>query len=364
VKILSPINSALEVNPLVEAGAGELYAGVLEEGWRSKYTNVASPNRREWSVSNMGSYRELAQAVSLAHSLGAKVFLTMNALYTAPQYPRLRQEIEKARETGVDALIVADPGLMLLLRQEGWDGELHVSTGATVFNRAAARLYHEKMGASRLIIPRHHSLEEILGLARSIDFMELECFIFNSGCKNIDGFCTYHHGVNELLHGQGYSLPKKLGLDYAFLRLLRLLPPGMAKTIAGACSGRSDSACLLNWKVEPISMGDWDEARLKKAGEWIRSTFGLWSGLDPCGACAVPDLYDAGIKSLKIVGRENPTSKKIKDVRYLKRLVDLWSAGGITKDGFRGEAVRLYGEIFGAPCREWCYYPGCSVAGG
>ncbi len=213
------------------------------------------------------------------------------------------------------------------------------------------------MGASRIVFPRHHNVEEIVRLARAIDFMEKECFVFNSGCKNIDGFCTYHHGVNEILHKGGYKLPKKLGLDYAFLKTLRALPSGISTKIARACNLKSDSACLLRWKVKAESKGEWEEEKISRAVKWMESTFSLYSGLDPCGACALPDFIGTGLDSVKIVGRENPTYKKIMDVKYLKRMVDLWEKGGISREEYIQEAKKAYREVYGSSCREWCYYP-------
>jgi len=356
MKILSPVNKPEEVIPLAEAGAEEFYMGVLDAAWRKKYTNVGSINRREWSTSNLNSYEELHSAVSDAHKMGARVFLTLNALYSAHQYESLKKNLEEIRKSEVDALICADPGLLLLLKETGWDREIHMSTGATVFNHRTARFYYE-MGAQRIVFPRHHNVGEIVTLAQNIDFMDCECFIFNSGCKNIDGFCTYHHGVNEILHKSAYKLPKKLGLDYAFLKTLRTLPSAMSSKITRVCNLKSDSACLLSYNVKPEIKDGWTKDQAKRAKKWLESTFNLYSGLDPCGACDMPQLIDAGIISVKIVGRENPTYKKIMDVKYLKRMLDLWDKNDISRKEYRQEAVKIYREIFGAPCKEWCYYP-------
>lgn len=351
------MSSSKETIPLAEAGAEEFYAGVLNRSWRKKYTNVGSINRREWSVSNLDSYEELDQVVRDAHSVRAKVYLALNALYTKPQYPVLKENLENIMKIPVDALIVADLGMMLLLKEMGWDRELHISTGGTTFNHRTARFFHDTFGATRIVFPRHHNISEIVAMAKAIDFMERECFIFNSGCKNIDGFCTYHHGVNEILHKNVYKLPKKLGLDYIFLKTLRKLPRKIASGITRACNLKSDSACLLNWKVNPEITGDWSKQQAESAAKWFESTFNLWSGLDPCGVCALPDLEEAGIISVKIVGRENPTFKKLTDVRFLKKMIDLWENNDISRKEYEQEAKKTYREIFKTPCTNWCYYP-------
>ncbi|MCD4782930.1 MAG: U32 family peptidase [Candidatus Eremiobacteraeota bacterium] len=356
MKILSPLSKPDEVTPLVEAGAEEFYAGVLDTAWRKKYTNVGSINRREWSVSNLESYDDLDRVVRTAHKLGAKVYPPMNALYSAHQYESLNRNLEEMRKIPVDALIVADPGLLLTLKETGWDREIHISTGCTTFNHRTA-LFYSEFGATRIVIPRHQNITEMVRLAKSIDFMEKECFIFNSGCKNIDGFCTYHHGANEILHKGSYKLPKKLGLDYAFLKTLRRLPQCMAKKIARFCNLKSDSACLLNYKVTPHILKDWTPAQAGKAKKWLESTFNIYSGLDPCGVCAIPDLVEAGLVSIKIVGRENPTYKKVMDVKFLRRMLDLWEKNDMSRTEYKQEAKKAYKEVYDAPCQEWCYYP-------
>jgi len=59
MKILAPLNSPREIRPLLEAGADEIYCGVLAREWKDRYTNVGSINRREWSTSNLNTYQEL-----------------------------------------------------------------------------------------------------------------------------------------------------------------------------------------------------------------------------------------------------------------------------------------------------------------
>ena len=360
MKILSPINSPEEVESLARAGADEFYCGVMPQKWREGYTNVASPNRREWSISNLADHRQLARAVKAAHSMDCRIFLALNAFYTEGQYPGLYRELDELKKIPVDALIVADPGAMGLLRSRGWNREIHVSTGAVVLNSVTARLFHRQFGVTRVVLPRHLTIEEIETISEKLDFLHLECFVLNSGCKNMDGFCTYHHGVNEILHGSSYTLPKKLGLDYHLYRFLRCLPGDLPARLLEQLSGRSDSACLLNWDVKSSPRtGPHPPApqEMKAAARWVKSTFGLWSGLDPCGACAIPRLCRAGIKSLKIVGRENPTNKKLLDVKYLRKMLNLWESGTVKEADYPAVARREYQKNFGAPCREWCYYP-------
>jgi len=355
MKILSPVRSADEVLPLIEAGAEELYGGVLARDWRKKYTNIASINRREWSTSNIESYEELEEMVAIAHEHNARFYLALNALYTEPQHEQLKDHLERIRSIALDALIVADLGLMLTLREMKWHTEIHISTGGTTFNSETARFYHEEFGATRIVFPRHYSAREIVELSGKIDFMDKEAFVFNAGCKNIDGFCTYQHGVNEIVHKGSWQLPKMLGVDQAFYKGLRTLSPKTAVKITRALGGSPDSACLLNYDIA-IRHGSGNREEERAAIEWLESAFNVYSGLDPCGACDFYQFQKAGLASVKIVGRENPTWKKVRDVTYLKSVLDHLK-GSASEEEFIKFCRSQYKRVIGTDCLEWCYYP-------
>ena len=112
-RILSPANGPQEVRAVIAAGADEIYCGVMPTAWRKAYTNVASPNRREWEVSNMTSFETLAASVRAAHEHDVPVFLTLNALYTEGQYAEVQEFVRQAPKCDVDAVIVVELGTLL-----------------------------------------------------------------------------------------------------------------------------------------------------------------------------------------------------------------------------------------------------------
>lgn len=358
MKIMSPLSKASEVEPLLAAGADELYCGVLSSAWRKDYTNMASVNRREWSVSNLTTMEQLEEVVHKAHAHGGKVNLTLNALYTEPQYPLLLKQLEALRRIPLDAVIVADLGLLLTLRQLHWEIPVHISTGATVFNVSAAKFF-KALGGVRVIFPRQNTVAELLDLARKVDFMETEVFIFNSGCKNIDGFCTFQHGSNEILKGKLWKIPKALGLDYKILKALRRCPPACARAVTRSFNFMPDSACLLNYQVE-VAQGR-EEPLASRAASWIASTFNFFTGLDTCGACSLYHFKPAGITAVKIVGRENPTAKKLQDVKFLKSCLNYLDSQP-SWESYQAFAREEYQRIFKTSCHNWCYYPETSAA--
>ncbi len=336
IKILSPVSRVDEVDEVITAGADELYCGVMPDDWRQQYTVAASLNRRQEDNAVPGtsphfkSFAALAESVQRAHARQVPVFLTLNEhYYTHDQHPLLLSYIDRAIEAQVDALIVGDVALMVTLQERRVPLAMHVSTAGTVFNAEAVRFYRE-LGAARVILPRHLTLEEITALAGEVPDMALEVFILNSRCANVDGFCTFQHGMADLFADEE---TKRSHLN----------------------------ACML-----PYNIGVFGEqaAKLDPAVKenisWERQC--IWSGLHiddrPCGGCALYEFNQAGVYGVKIVGRENETDKKIKDVTFIRTARSMLAEAGLGRDEFRKRVRALYRETYRWPCLIFkCYYP-------
>lgn len=356
MKILAPVNSIKDARAVVEAGAGEVYCGILPVEWSSKYSNAASANRREWKTANLGRFEDLKGICGYCRGAGVDVLLALNALYTSGQYPMVFEQIEKALECGVSGFIMADIGLLWAVKRRGMRLKIHISTGGTVFNSRAAMFYQD-LGASRIVLPRHIRVDETAALIKRCPGVEFEVFVLNSGCKNIDGFCTFHHGVNELLHPGVWDFFKKLNFDRHVLNLIKKMPPAVSGKIKGEFFG-IDSACLLNYSVSYFSR---PAPAAESYGELLRgrieASFNLMSGIDTCGACRIKEFKDAGVCGVKIVGRNYSTSKKKADVSFLKAVIDSCGKYGDDAGAFRKFVRARYRKVYGADCRELCYYP-------
>ncbi len=244
MKITAPVNKPEEVEKIIKEGAGELYCGVMPAEWKNKYTNIVSPNRREWTSANLSGFDELKEVVNIAHACGVPVFLTVNTFYTQEQYPLILRQLTEANRIGVDALIAGDLGLLALLKKEGLNIDIHISNIGTAFNSETVAFYKE-LGAKRIILPRQLMVDEIVDLVKSESGIEFEVFGMNSGCKNIDGFCTYQHGISEIMYSQYWDYFKKLHLDQHVLETIKKLPFCVSSRIKANIWG-IDSACLLN----------------------------------------------------------------------------------------------------------------------
>jgi collagenase-like PrtC family protease len=318
VKILSPVDQAHEVEGLIDAGADELYCGVLEETWHGPYP-VISINRRPAGKGHLRTFEELAHGVKAAHRLEVPVFFTVNEhYYTNEQYPLVRRYIEQALGAGVDGIIVSDYGLMAFLRDEYPEVEVHVSTGGAVFNWRAVRFY-KSLGASRVTLPRHLSLKEIEDITARSAGIEFAVFILNSRCVNVDGLCTFQHGLS--------------GKD---------IPPLYRNACMLPCSISSGQDCP-DLDAIVARQRIWEQVHVDDY---------------PCGVCALYELKTLGVRSVKIVGRGNPTERKLKDVGFVRGLLEMLEKEHPTRLAYRKAARERYGEMYKRPCRTYmCYYP-------
>ena len=338
IEILSPLSSPAEVEPLVAEGARHFYCGILPPDWRDNYSVAASLNRRQednpvlHTSPHMTSFDQLRQCCDSAHRRQAKIIVTLNEhYYSAPQYPYLERYIAQCVEAGADAFIVGDPGIMLTIRRHFPDTPIHISTAGTAFNTETVHFYRD-LGATRVILPRHLSLEEIGEIATTAQDIELEAFILNSRCANIDGFCTFQHGLAEFV-----ADPEKKR-DY-------------------------ENACMCLYKISADVRGcDEQQAEqiLQEKISWERQHF--WSAMHiddrPCGACALYEFERWGLAGVKIVGRANAFDKKKKDVRFIAKLLGYLPDEQPDKETFRRHTQQRYTQLYESPCVLFkCYYP-------
>jgi putative protease len=326
MKILSPLDSAAEVDLLIDAGAGEFYCGLLDERWHERYP-VISLNRRPAGKGHFRTFPDLKEAVSRAHDRGVSVYFTLNEhYYTGEQYELLWQYIDGALAAGIDAFIVSDFGLIAALQERAYRVPLHCSTGTTVFNLRSVQFFKD-LGVVNITLPRHLSVDELRSLstgARGIDFT---VFIMNSRCVNVDGFCTFQHGLSGREVFPMYR-----------------------------------NACMLPFQVSGVRLHEDTQAQALPANSPQIQRQKLWERVHvddhPCGACALFDLYAMGIGSVKIVGRGNPLERKLKDVHFISSLLEHARLGNVDRDGYLQHARTLYGSVYERNCRPFmCYYP-------
>ena len=175
LELLSPAGDIERFQAAVNFGANAVYLGRKTFGMRSSPLNF--------------DFEQLSSAVKQAHQKNVKVYLTCNILPRNNEIPQFQQFIEEAVAANVDAVIVADIGLLSLVKKYAPDMEIHMSTQTGIVNYVAANeLYN--MGAKRVVLARELSLDEIAEIrAKSSSDMEIEVFVHGAMCVSFSGRC-------------------------------------------------------------------------------------------------------------------------------------------------------------------------------
>lgn len=316
---------------LAESGADEFYCGLTPAAWLTDYNVAVWLNRRSPRGANLTEYDALGTLVERAHRYRVPVSLTLNApQYTQAQLALVLDVARKASEIGVDTLIVADPALLLALRDEGSATPVHVSSLGAGFNTEAIGFYGD-LGASRVILPRDLSLSEIaLIVSRLGDRVESEVFVLNDGCAHTEAFCLTSHSVGDAFCYRDWV--------YTFRS-------------AGSREARGDALA-----ERALLDGHYRDYR-----EWVRQMSGACTVSDrgfqngACGLCAIDALYRMGITSIKIAGRQAPPLRKLLSLKLVKAVLDKVATGAAPEDitGY-AQALRATPNLCGSG--YMCYY--------
>lgn len=175
LEVLAPAGDEERFGAAVRYGADAVYLGRKQFGMRASPLNF--------------DFEQLCSAVRYAHERNVKVYLTCNTLPRNNEIPYFEQFVREAVEAGVDALIVADIGLLMLIKKYAPDMEIHISTQTGIVNYVTAReLYN--LGAKRIVLARELSLDEIAEIrAKTSPDLDIEAFVHGAMCVSFSGRC-------------------------------------------------------------------------------------------------------------------------------------------------------------------------------
>ena len=135
------------------------------------------------------SDEEMKDAIKIAHEQGKKVYVTINIIAKDKDFEGLEDYLKFLEEIHVDAVIVADIGVLQFVRKKAPNLTVHVSTQANIINSYSARLMAE-LGAKRLILARELSLDEIKEIRKKLPKdVEIEVFVHGAMCMAYSGRC-------------------------------------------------------------------------------------------------------------------------------------------------------------------------------
>ena len=190
-ELVCPAGSLPALKAAVDNGASCVYLGLRDA---TNARNFAGLNFDEAAIAN---------GIRYAHERGCKVFMALNTYPQAANPAPWRAAMDKAVDMGVDAVILADPGLMQYGAQHHPKLRLHLSVQGSATSADAINFYREQFGIVRAVLPRVLSMEQV---QRVIDAtpVEIEVFGFGSLCVMVEGRCalsSYVTGESPNTHG-------------------------------------------------------------------------------------------------------------------------------------------------------------------
>lgn len=317
-----------KIELLAPAGEWNAFVAAVEAGADAVYLGGKLFNARQFA----GNFDDeaLEKAIRYAHVRGVRIYLTLNTLMTDRELQEGLSFAGKAREMGIDAVIVQDLGFAELLAERLPGLELHASTQMTVYNSEGIKAM-ERLGFKRVVLARELELDEIRSICRSTE-LEVEVFIHGALCISYSGQCL------------------------------------MSSMIGGRSGNRGKCAqpCRLPYELKV----DGETPTVAPAGKF------LLSPKDLCSLGELRELEEAGVRSLKIEGRmKSPeyvgtvvgTYRRNIDEIYaepdpqdMKNLTQIFNRGGFSTGYLRGKLGRTMMSM--EKPKNWGVYLGEAVS--
>lgn len=269
-ELLSPAGSPGKLKAAIKYGADAVYLSGRSFGMRSAASNF--------------SVEELYESVKFAHSQGVKVYVTVNTMPRWDEYEQLTEYLCELNETGADALIIADIGVLNLAKRNAPNLQYHISTQAGAVSHADCNAWYE-LGASRVVLARELSLDDIREIKQRInENLELEVFVHGSMCVSWSGRCL----LSSALIGRD---PNRGMCAQPCRWQYKMYAESGKKHVNG-------DDCFLRVEIEESSRpGVRFPVEENELGTFIMSS------KDLCMIEHIDDLCESGIDSLKIEGR-------------------------------------------------------------
>ena len=250
LELLIPASSLEVLKIAVIYGADAVYIGGEAFGLRAKAKNF--------------TLEEMKEGIEFAHAHDCKVYVTANILAHNYDLDGARQYFKELKQIGPDALIISDPGMFTIAKEELPDIDIHISTQANNTNYMTYQFWW-KQGAKRVVSARDLSLNELIQIREHIpDEMEIETFMHGAMCISYSGRCL------------------------------------LSSFMAGRDANRGACTHPCRWKysiVEESRPGEYMPVYENERGTYI------FNSKDLCMIEHIPEMLNAGIDSFKIEGR-------------------------------------------------------------
>lgn len=299
MELVCPAGTPATLRAAVQAGADSIYCGFRDE-----------TNARNFPGLNF-SAQEMADGIRFAHDHGSKVLVAINTFARAENTEPWRRAADTAVASGADAVIAADIAVLDHMSTNHPDTRLHLSVQAAAATPEAIGFYADAFGVRRVVLPRVLSVQEIAALNRAIA-VETEAFVFGGLCVMVEGRC----------HLSSYATGKSPNLNGV------CSPPEAVHYVEEA---NGTTAQLSGFTIDRYEAGQPTgyptlcKGRFKASGK----TGHLFE--DPVSLNAgsmIVAFREAGVKALKIEGRQRGKGYVSEVVRAFRRAVDAVEQGG------------------------------------
>lgn len=269
-ELLAPAGSLEKLKIAFQYGADAVYFGGKDFSLRAAAQNF--------------SYEEMKEGAEFAHSLGKKLYCTINVMPKNEDLEQMPKFLKQLEEVGIDAVLVSDLGVLGMVKKHT-NLAIHVSTQANTINYEACNVW-ESLGAERVVLARECSLEDIKTMREHINpELELEAFVHGSMCISYSGRCL----LSSFMAGRDSNM--------------------------GACT----QSC--RWKyslVEEKRPNEYFPIEEDSHGTYIMNS------KDLAMIEHLPELLNAGISSLKIEGRNKSEYYVAVIVNAYRQAIDLY----------------------------------------
>jgi collagenase-like PrtC family protease len=177
LELVCPAGNLPALKMAVDHGADCVYMGFRD-----------NTNARAFPGLNF-DFATALEGVRYAHAQQRKVLLALNTFPQSATWSRWQQAVDQAAEVGVDAIILADPGLMRYASRTYPALRLHLSVQGSATNYEAINFYHEHFGIQRAVLPRVLSLPQVEQVVKNTP-VEIELFGFGGLCVMVEGRCV------------------------------------------------------------------------------------------------------------------------------------------------------------------------------
>lgn len=269
-ELLAPAGNLEKLKIAFQYGADAVYFGGGEFNLRAAAQNF--------------TYDDMREGVKIAHSLGKKMYCTVNVMPRNEDLDRLPEFLKTLEEIGIDAVLVSDLGVFSSVKKHT-KLPIHISTQANTTNYEAVNMWGT-LGAERIVLARECSLEEIKEIHNNIpDDLELEVFVHGAMCMSYSGRCL----LSSYMTGRDSN--------------------------RGACA----QSCRWNYAlVEAKRPGQYFPIEEDAHGTYIMNS------KDLCMIEHIPEMIEAGIASLKIEGRNKSEYYVAIIVNAYRKAIDLY----------------------------------------